>query len=113
MSALDGLRVLDLGTFIAGPYCATLLGEFGAEEIKGEPPEGGDSLRKFGTDTACGDSLVWLSESRNKKCVTLNLRSKRGIELLKGLIRKSDLDLTDLLYRGRCYFPAPSLAARA
>ena len=96
MSALAKLRVLDLGTFIAGPYCATLLGEFGAEVIKIEPPEGGDSeggdsLRKFGTNTECGDSLVWLSESRNKKCITLNLRTQRGIDLLKALIAKCDV----------------------
>ena len=96
MSALAKLRVLDLGTFIAGPYCATLLGEFGAEVIKVEPPEGGDSeggdsLRKFGTNTGCGDSLVWLSESRNKKCITLNLRTQRGIDLLKALIAKCDV----------------------
>ncbi len=91
MSALAGLRVLDLGTFIAGPYCATLLGEFGAEVIKIEPPDGGDTLRKFGTDTACGDTLVWLSESRNKKCVSLNLRTPRGLELLQQLIAKSDV----------------------
>lgn len=91
MSALEGLRVLDLGTFIAGPYCATLLGEFGAEVIKIEPPDGGDTLRKFGTDTACGDTLVWLSEARNKKCVSLNLRTQRGLQLLKQLIAKSDV----------------------
>ena len=91
MSALAGIRVLDLGTFIAGPYCATLLAEFGAEVIKIEPPTGGDALRKFGTATDCGDTLVWLSESRNKKCVTLNLRTARGIELLKQLIAHSDV----------------------
>ena len=96
MSALAKLRVLDLGTFIAGPYCATLLGDFGAEVIKVEPPEGGDSeggdsLRKFGTNTGCGDSLAWLSESRNKKCITLNLRTQRGIDLLKALIAKCDV----------------------
>ena len=91
MSALAGIRVLDLGTFIAGPYCATLLAEFGAEVIKIEPPTGGDALRKFGTATDCGDTLGWLSESRNKKCVTLNLRTARGIELLKQLIAHSDV----------------------
>ncbi|MSQ55716.1 MAG: CoA transferase [Betaproteobacteria bacterium] len=90
MSALAGIRVLDLGTFIAGPYCATLLAEFGAEVIKVEAPEG-DSLRRFGTETGCGDTLVWLSESRNKKCVTLNLRTPRGVELLKALVSKSDV----------------------
>jgi crotonobetainyl-CoA:carnitine CoA-transferase CaiB-like acyl-CoA transferase len=73
MSALGGIRVLDLGTFIAGPHCATILGEFGAEVIKVEPPKTGDSLRRLGTNTECGDTLVWLSEARNKKCVTLDL----------------------------------------
>ena len=91
MSALKGLRVLDLGTFIAGPFCATVLGEFGAEVIKVEPPGHGDSLRQFGTASECGDTLVWLSESRNKKCVTLNLRTARGVELLKQLAMKSDI----------------------
>jgi crotonobetainyl-CoA:carnitine CoA-transferase CaiB-like acyl-CoA transferase len=88
--ALEGIRVLDLGTFIAGPYCATVLGEFGAEVIKVEAPEG-DSLRQFGTGTECGDTLVWLSESRNKKCVTLNLRKPRALELLKELMTRSDV----------------------
>lgn len=91
VGALEGIRVLDLGTFVAGPYCATLLAEFGAEVIKIEPPGEGDSLRKFGTATECGDTLVWLSESRNKKCVTLNLRKPRGIELLKALVARCDV----------------------
>jgi crotonobetainyl-CoA:carnitine CoA-transferase CaiB-like acyl-CoA transferase len=91
VSALSGIRVIDLGTFIAGPYCATMLGEFGAEVIKVEPPRTGDALRKFGTDTACGDTLVWLSESRNKKCVTMDLRTPQGIALLKELIATSDV----------------------
>ena len=91
MSALEGIRVLDLGTFIAGPYCATILGEFGAEVIKVEPPDVGDSLRRLGTNTDCGDTLVWLSESRNKKCITLNLREERGRELLRQLAAKCDV----------------------
>jgi crotonobetainyl-CoA:carnitine CoA-transferase CaiB-like acyl-CoA transferase len=91
MSALQGIRVLDLGTFIAGPYCATILGEFGAEVIKVEPPGEGDSLRRLGTNTECGDTLVWLSESRNKKCVTLDLRSERGREILKKLAATCDV----------------------
>ena len=64
MGALSGVTVLDLGTYIAGPYCATVLGEFGADVIKVERPGAGDNLRRFGTDTECGDTLVWLSESR-------------------------------------------------
>src|SRR3954470_22569503 len=91
MSALGGIRVLDLGTFIAGPHCATILGEFGAEVIKVEPPKTGDSRRRLGTNTDCGDTLVWLSEARNKKCVTLDLASERGRELLKQLAAKCDI----------------------
>jgi len=91
VGALSDIRVLDLGTFIAGPYCATVLGEFGAQVIKLEPPDGGDSLRQFGSATQCGDTLVWLSEARNKKCVSLNVRSARGIELLKRLVEKCDV----------------------
>ena len=91
MSALAGIRVLDLGTFIAGPHCATILAEFGAEVIKVEPPGEGDSLRRLGTRSACGDTLVWLSESRNKKCVTLDLRQEKGRELLRGLAAQCDV----------------------
>src|ERR1700749_273249 len=91
MSALQGIRVLDLGTFIAGPHCATILGEFGAEVIKVEPPKTGDSLRRLGTNTECGDTLVWLSEARNKKCVTLNLATERGREVLRQLPAKCDI----------------------
>jgi crotonobetainyl-CoA:carnitine CoA-transferase CaiB-like acyl-CoA transferase len=90
MTALNGIRVLDLGTFIAGPHCATILGEFGAEVIKVEPPKG-DSLRRLGTNTECGDTLVWLSEARNKKCITLNLAADRGRELLRQLAAKCDI----------------------
>jgi crotonobetainyl-CoA:carnitine CoA-transferase CaiB-like acyl-CoA transferase len=90
MTALNGIRVLDLGTFIAGPHCATILGEFGAEVIKVEPKTG-DSLRRLGTNTECGDTLVWLSEARNKKCITLDLTTDRGRELLRQLAAKCDV----------------------
>ena len=69
MQPLQGLRVLDIATYIAAPYCATLLGEFGAEVIKIELPGSGEPMRKFGSKTDCGETLVWLSESRNKKCI--------------------------------------------
>ena len=91
MSTLKGIRVLDLGTFIAGPHCATILGEFGAEVIKVEPPGSGDSLRRLGTNTECGDTLVWLSEARNKNCITLDLRQEMGRALLKRLAAKCDV----------------------
>lgn len=86
MHALDGIKVLDLGTFIAGPFCATVLGEFGAEIIKIERPGVGDHLRRFGTETDCGDTLVWLSEARNKRSVTLDLTDPRGQQILRELI---------------------------
>jgi crotonobetainyl-CoA:carnitine CoA-transferase CaiB-like acyl-CoA transferase len=69
--------------------CATILGEFGAEVIKVEPPETGDSLRRLGTSTECGDTLVWLSEARNKKFVTLKLATDRGRELLPQLAQSA------------------------
>ena len=91
MHALGGIRVLDLGTYLAGPFCGTVLGEFGAEVIKVERPKTGDNLRRFGTDTDCGDTLVWLSESRNKRSVTLDLGDPRGLELLRELIVTADV----------------------
>lgn len=91
--ALDGVRVLDIATFVAAPFCGTILGDFGAEVIKIEQPVVGDPLRRFGTPTECGDTLVWLSESRNKKTVTLDLRTARGAELFRDLVAKSDVVL--------------------
>ncbi len=89
--ALAGLRVLDLGTFIAGPFCATVLGEFGADVVKVEPPGAGDSLRRLGTGTECGDTLLWLSEGRNKRCVSIDLRKAAGRDLLLRLAAQCDV----------------------
>ena len=91
--ALAGVRVLDIATFVAAPFCGTILADFGAEVIKIEQPGSGDSLRQFGTITECGDSLVWLSEARNKKTVTLDLRTPEGVEIFKNLVAKSDVVL--------------------
>jgi crotonobetainyl-CoA:carnitine CoA-transferase CaiB-like acyl-CoA transferase len=88
---LEGIRVLDCATFIAGPYCATFLAEFGAEVVKVEQPGPGDPTRKFGTPTPCGDSLVWLSEGRNKKSITIDLKHAEGAALLKRLVEKADV----------------------
>ncbi len=88
---LDGLRVLDVSNFMAGPFCATQLAEFGAEVIKVELPGVGDPLRKFGTPTESGDTLCRLSEARNKKSVTLDLRKPEDAALLKRLVVKSDI----------------------
>ncbi|MFQ5764789.1 MAG: CaiB/BaiF CoA transferase family protein [Rhodospirillales bacterium] len=89
---LAGVRVLDVSTFIAAPYTATVLGEFGAEIIKVERPGGGDPFRRFGTPTAREDStLAWLSESRNKKSVTLELGKPEGQALFKRLAAEADV----------------------
>jgi succinyl-CoA:(S)-malate CoA-transferase subunit A/succinyl-CoA:(S)-malate CoA-transferase subunit B len=89
---LAGIRVLDAATFIAAPYCAAILGEFGAEVIKVEQPQTGDPFRRFGTPTERDDSsLAWLSEERNKASVTLNLRHPEGAALFKRLVATSDV----------------------
>jgi succinyl-CoA:(S)-malate CoA-transferase subunit B len=88
---MHGVRVLDCATFIAGPTCATMLGEFGADVIKLELPGIGCPLRKFGTITASGDSLLWLSEGRNKRSLTLDLRKPEGVAVMLDLVAKSDV----------------------
>ena len=88
---LAGLRVLDIATFIAAPFAATLMAEFGAEVIKIEHPQGGDPFRRFGSMTEAGDSLAWLTEARNKDSVTLILKHAQGQELLRRLVADADV----------------------
>jgi crotonobetainyl-CoA:carnitine CoA-transferase CaiB-like acyl-CoA transferase len=88
---LQGLRVLDLSSFISGPFCTTQLAEFGAEVIKAELPKIGDAFRRFGTPSKSGDSLIFMSEQRNKKSITLDLRTPEGAELAKQLAAKVDI----------------------
>jgi crotonobetainyl-CoA:carnitine CoA-transferase CaiB-like acyl-CoA transferase len=88
---LAGLRVIDIATYIAAPYCATIMAEFGAEVIKVEMPKVGDPCRRLGSVTECGETLVWLSEARNKKSVTLNLKSPKGAAMLKRLVAEADV----------------------
>lgn len=88
---LDHLKVIDVSSFLAGPFCSTQLAEFGADVVKLELPGVGDALRRFGTITPCGDSLPWLSECRNKKSATLDLRKPEGAELLKALVKDADV----------------------
>ncbi len=88
---LAGIRVIDIATVIAAPFCATLLAEFGADVLKIEHPLGGDVLRRFGTPSARGDTLTWLSESRNKRSVTLDIRKPEGVELFKRLVAETDV----------------------
>lgn len=90
---LSGIRVLDAATFIAAPFCGTILAEFGAEVIKVEQPGAGDPLRRFGTPTDCGDTYVWLSEGRNKDCMTLDLRHPEGAAIFRDLAARSHVVL--------------------
>jgi crotonobetainyl-CoA:carnitine CoA-transferase CaiB-like acyl-CoA transferase len=89
--ALEGLTVLDLATFVAAPFCCTLLGEFGADVIKVEQPGKGDDLRRLGRPAAEGLSYWWLVKSRNKKSITCNLRTPEGQDLLKRLAARTDI----------------------
>jgi succinyl-CoA:(S)-malate CoA-transferase subunit B len=88
---LAGLRVIDAATIIAAPFCATLLGEFGADVLKVEHPIGGDGLRRFGTPSQRGDTLTWVSESRNKRSVTLDLRHLDGKRIFRELVANADV----------------------
>jgi crotonobetainyl-CoA:carnitine CoA-transferase CaiB-like acyl-CoA transferase len=88
---LEGLRVLDLGTRIAAPFCAGLLGEQGAEVIKIEQPGTGDFMREIGPFTDDGYSLFWAVEGRGRKSVTLNLRTEEGQDLFRRLADTADV----------------------
>ncbi len=88
---LEGIRVVDLTRILAGPYCTMMLGDMGAEVIKIENPDGGDDTRGWGPPFLNGVSTYFISINRNKKSLTLNLKDERGKELLRDLIRKSDV----------------------
>src|SRR5216683_5689850 len=88
--ALKGLRVLELGQLLAGPFAGTLLAWFGAEVIKVESPGAGDPLRKWRA-LYKGSSLWWYIMGRNKKCVTINLRKAEGQAVVRKLVEKVDV----------------------
>lgn len=91
--ALAGVKVLELGTLIAGPFAARMLGEFGAEVIKIEDPEHGDPLRKWRKmhPDAGGTSLWWAVQARNKKSVTVNLKAPEGQAIVRKLAAQADI----------------------
>jgi formyl-CoA transferase len=88
---LAGVRVIELGMLLAGPFTGRLLGDMGAEIIKVEPPGQPDPLREWGKARYKNRSLWWPVQSRNKKCCTLNLRAEEGQELLLELVKHSDV----------------------
>jgi formyl-CoA transferase len=87
---LAGLKVIELGTLIAGPFAARILAEFGAEVIKIESPDGGDPLRKW-RKLYEGTSLWWYLQSRNKQSVTVNLKHPDGLEVVRRLVAEADI----------------------
>ncbi|MDC7824147.1 CaiB/BaiF CoA-transferase family protein [Pseudomonas sp. BLCC-B13] len=87
---LAGLKVVELGTLIAGPFASRICAEFGAEVIKVESPDGGDPLRKW-RKLYEGTSLWWFVQARNKRSITLNLKHEEGREVLKKLLAEADI----------------------
>lgn len=87
---LAGVKVIELGTLIAGPFCTRILAEFGAEVIKIETPGEGDPLRSW-RKIYEGTSLWWYLQARNKHSLTLNLKHEKGVEILKKLVAKADI----------------------
>ncbi len=88
---LAGLRVIEMGTLLAGPFCGQLLGDFGAEIIKVEAPGVGDPMRQWGQEKAHGQSLWWPVIARNKKSITVNLRVEKGQQIIRDLVAQSDM----------------------
>jgi crotonobetainyl-CoA:carnitine CoA-transferase CaiB-like acyl-CoA transferase len=88
---LQGLRVIEFGQLIAGPYTGTLLGDFGADVIKIEPPPDGDALREWGRERHNGHSLWWSVIARNKRTVALNLRTEQGQQHARELCATADV----------------------
>jgi formyl-CoA transferase len=88
---LEGLRVIELGTIVAGPFAGRLLGDYGADVIKVEAPGHPDPLREWGQESYRGHRLWWTVHARNKRCITLDLRAARGQELLLALVEHADV----------------------
>ena len=90
-AALKGIQVLDFTRVLAGPYCTMILGDLGAEVIKVEAPGGSDDTRKWGPPFQEGVSAYYLCANRNKKSITVDLKTKKGKEIVKKLIVQSDV----------------------
>ncbi len=88
---LAGLRVIEMGQLLAGPFCGQILGDFGAEVIKCEQPGVGDPMRVWGREKPHGKSLWWPVVARNKKSITLNLRTPEGQQIVRDLVASSDI----------------------
>ncbi|MBI2586487.1 MAG: CoA transferase [Rhodospirillales bacterium] len=90
-AALDGTRVLDLSRILAGPWCAMILGDLGADVIKVENPDGGDDTRAFGPPFDNGESAYYLSANRNKRSLLVDLKTEEGQGIVRALAMRSDV----------------------
>lgn len=90
-AALSNIKILDLSRVLAGPYCTMILGDLGAEVVKVEAPGGSDETRKWGPPFQQDVSAYYLSANRNKKSITVDLKTKEGIDLIKELVKNSDV----------------------
>src|SRR5690625_7997147 len=88
--ALSGIKIIDLSRVLAGPYSTMILGDLGADVIKIESPEG-DDTRTWGPPFQNGVSAYYLCANRNKKSITINLKTQQGIEQIKNLIKDDDV----------------------
>lgn len=88
---LDGIKVLDLSRVLAGPFCTMMLGDMGAEIVKVEAPGGSDDTRKWGPPFQSTESAYYLCANRNKRAVTINLKTEQGQKIIKELVKDSDV----------------------
>jgi CoA:oxalate CoA-transferase len=91
LKPLDGIKVIDLTRVLAGPYCAMLLADMGADVVKIERPEAGDDTRAYGPPFLNGESAYFLSINRNKRSLTLNLKQPEAVDTLRQLLQKADV----------------------
>ncbi|HYW91162.1 MAG TPA: CaiB/BaiF CoA-transferase family protein [Gammaproteobacteria bacterium] len=91
MRPLEGVKVLEMGQLIAGPFCGQILADFGAEVVKIEPPGRGDAMRQWGPVDADGNAVWWAVIGRNKKSMTLDLRQKGGQQIARSLAAEADI----------------------
>jgi crotonobetainyl-CoA:carnitine CoA-transferase CaiB-like acyl-CoA transferase len=95
-AALSSIRVLEVGSLIAGPFAGRQLADFGADVIKVEAPDGADPLRDWGNGEYRGRKLFWPVQGRGKRCITLDLRRRRGQEMFLGLVEQADVVVENL-----------------
>ena len=97
---LAGVRVLDLSRVLAGPYCAMMLADLGADAIKVERPDGGDITRAWGPPWAGGEATYYMSANRGKRSITIDLRDPRGLEVVRRLALTSDILIENFIPGG-------------